>query len=166
MSKRPTLFDDDVTKEVVELVLPKVIQWMGENLDQQELESLRHDLMDSMDHEDEGYQIAKNLEHEACIQPDRELVEILDHASFDRYNVLKEKVKAWVAKEGVVVTQEVDQRVRVKDGYHLRGKVGKVVRVEPETAEVVVKLDEDTDPRPTSGGYILPTERLEACTST
>src|SRR6267154_1557943 len=89
--KRPGYFDEIVTKRAAEFLLPYVVEWLGDEANDRVLPNL----IEAMRYCDEGYELAKALEHRGW-SPDSELVEILDNAAHKRYEAHNEVMATWV----------------------------------------------------------------------
>lgn len=93
---RPSRTDKIITKQVAEKLLPDFARWMKTDDAEVDQDDLLSDLIKALGYDDDGYEIARNLDHNGY-SPDAELVGILDAAGDYRQNIHAEACKAWVA---------------------------------------------------------------------
>lgn len=95
----------------------------------------------------DGYELAKELDDRFHIDPDRELVEILDSASHYLWCAEREAVKVWVAENNITPPLTVGTRVFCQRG------TGEITSIrEEEAAYTVLPDDERDDPKFAHGG--------------
>lgn len=133
--KRPGRHEEAITKRAVEMLLPEVRNWLGDEAD----ERILTDLIDAAKYgNDEGYELARSLERRGY-SPDAELVEILDSMTLCRYEAHKKAVAAWVRAHDLRLDLAIGSPVSlVVSG---KNQVGEIRDLRPETAEYVVFIE-------------------------
>ena len=160
---RPKLFSDEVTLELLDRILPKVIAWIESDrkfgVSASEAEEVREDLMSAIDFEDSSYKIARSLD-DLGWSIDDELQDILKEVSQVRWDSWKINVRDWVLKNGLEPKFECGAEVSI----NLKGKtkVGQVSKIYPDTAEYCVFLPGEGHVKSGIGtrGIILPFEEV------
>lgn len=138
--ERPNRRDKSVTDEVAKRLLKNVVGWLKSNgesdpNEEEVLEQLQDAIQDCFD--EDGYKFAKELEDHHYWDANADLVDILDGAN--HWSVLREQVKAWVAKNDIKPLFEVGASVRFRSG---RGEMtGTIVRVDLEHATYTIQED-------------------------
>lgn len=101
-----------------------------------------------------GFELAREIDRTSPVDPDRELVEILDGAYDHLSRAHKAAVRQWVKYTGTTLAHAVGDRVTCP---HCTGTI---VELRPETASYVVRPDEDPSARfSRGGGYVVEAER-------
>lgn len=121
MKPRPTKNDPEVLKAAAQALLPEVMDWLKCNDSEYTEDEILNDLQKALQWNDDGYQIARNLDS-WC--PDAALVEILDGAYFAKGTARSKACEAWV-KENGLTGQAIGSRV-VSD-RHPEAGVGTVL---------------------------------------
>lgn len=153
-------------------LLPPVLDWLAESdADETARAEVLASLIQAAD--PDGYDFARNLERLSYWDGlDSEMVEILDTYDGIRHDIVAQMVRAWVAANGITLDLEVGARVRdlqrrcvaslTATSADLPLRIGTVVALRPETAEVVVQFDEERHRFAGSdGGTILPRTRVQ-----
>lgn len=107
---RPNNSSPEVLIMVVNKLLSQVIQW-GSYTDDEESE-VGEQLLNALESERDGYDLAKYLDDRFSWDCDSELVDILDGADF--YGAAKTAIKAWIRDNAIVPAFEVGRQVSVK----------------------------------------------------
>lgn len=132
--KRPSRTDKPITKQVAEKLLPAFAQWMKtDDDDTRQQDDLLDDLTKALDYDDDGYEIARNLDHSGY-SPNAELVGILDAAGGYRRNIHSEACKAWVATNNL---QPIPLDTKVRWPYKPAAGVGIVTNNHPDGRSTV-----------------------------
>jgi len=141
MTPRPKIYDEQVTATLLDMLVPKVLQWMKDACDDQEmssedLEILRNDVAEAIDYEGDSYQIVKELERNCSWTVNRDLISVMDNVGALRHRAHDSIVEAWVTQHGISPEFSVGSRVAFKDrtGDHL----GEVTKVDTKRAQYVV----------------------------
>lgn len=158
--KRPSRTDKAITKQVAEKLLPAFAQWMKTDDATVDQDDLLNDLIKALDYDDDGYEIARNLDHSGY-SPDAELVGILDAAGGYRRNIHGEACKAWVATNNLQPIP-LDTRVRWPGSKPAAG-VGIITNNHPD-GRSTVSFPSLGHTR--SSGYVVEWEELKIVTDT
>ena len=155
MSKRPGHNAKEVREEAAHLLLPRVIEWMSRDGDvQDDPEEIIDQLADALE-DDDGYEIAKNLDNAGWFDVDANLVEILDSAGHFKSEARNTLVKKWAIENEISAAIPIGTHVKTPRGD------GVVSGVRADTAEYIVQ----TPDRTWSGlgtGYVMAAEDCEA----
>jgi hypothetical protein len=139
--RRPTSRDPAVKERAIAEIAAACAEWAKDKAEDW-LEPLRKCRL----YED-AYQIARDLERYAYVDPDFELVEILTGASHSVWQAERDAVKAWVAECGIVAPLTAGTRVGCSRG------VGEITSIREDEASYIVLPDaERDDPKFSRGG--------------
>lgn len=118
MTERPSRYAPEISTKTAAILFPKVLRWLEEAapVPVEEHEAILGDIEKAIQHDDDGFQIAKELEF-AGYTPDSSLVEILDDAGFARDDAHRVVVEQWVKENDIKPTRAIGDRVRVKIGW-------------------------------------------------
>ena len=118
---RPLRNAPQVIHKAAELLLPDVMEWLNDDDYQSEhvLEMLKRAIRYATD----GYAIAKAIDQNECLDPDAELVEILDQASSHLRTAYSEVCTAWV-KENIRNTTDGRSLVYIESLGHVKECTG------------------------------------------
>lgn len=112
---RPNRNDPRIDAEVLEKILPHVVDWLeGET---EGVEETLRELLDDTVNED-GYKLAAWLEDHKYWSPDARLVEILEDVEWLRYSAREKLCIAWVAETGAKPSRAIGDAIQ----YVHRGK--------------------------------------------
>lgn len=103
-----------------------------------------------------GYEIARDLESYHGVSPDAELVEILDGASHYVWCAHDKAVKAWVAENGVEPTLKVGDRISYREW------AGVINAIDAGMARYLLKPDGEEERYRNGGGVCVPYEAAQA----
>ena len=136
---RPSYIDKEVVTVTVEKIAPELIKWMHQSRhfpSQAEIDAIKAEIFSAIEHEDDAYRIAKDLEY-AGWDSDGELVDILNNVSRHRYDAHKEIIhQNWVLKHGIVPKFSIGDNVLFT--FKNRQETGEIIRVSPETAQYTI----------------------------
>lgn len=131
---RPSRYDKAIRSAAAEALLPEIEQWIGDAIGDAERARIVRVLSDRCG--DDGYEIAREFEHEG-FQPDAHLVEILD--GFDSSATHAKAVREWLAETGakprLVIGASVAIPARMKEHENV---VGEIVRVDERSGEYTI----------------------------
>ncbi len=155
---RPKYFGDEVTGELIDSIIPKVVKWLESDrrfrVTDSEFEEIHADLASIVDFEDDAYKIVRGLDDLGWAVDD-ELHDIMKEVSYSRYDIWKDHVHHWVLKNGITLKHNIDDKVQFKsDG---KVKQGVIRKIYPRTAEYAVFLEEESLKK----GYIGSVVQLE-----
>lgn len=146
---RPRRHDPEVVERAIDLLLPDVLRWIGDDKD---LGSVRPNLVKILAHTSDvdGYALARKLDDMGWC-PDAQLVEILDDFELDLGEALKEKVRDWVRSHDLRLTlREGDPVTFEANRSPLEGTISSLL---PDTAEYEVQTSKKTV-------YVVPFEQV------
>jgi hypothetical protein len=86
-----------------------------------------------------GFELAKDFEDEG-FHPDKELVELLDNISYDKYRITENFVKAWVVANSLQLHLKEGQKVLAKI-VRLGEKECTIVKLYPETMKYGLRYE-------------------------
>lgn len=105
-SKRPSIHDELIIEKVSQAIAPRIRKWLDaeESVDEdkQTVEHIAAEIAEAIRFNDDGYEIASELERSHGYSPDSELVRILDGVSLTKLRSLREACEAWVVSTGAV----------------------------------------------------------------
>jgi hypothetical protein len=114
-AKRPQSSDIVVRRAAAMALMPKITQWLGKDYDPSQAEDFIGDLTGVLNSYDDGYTMAKNLEHKHWLC-DSDLVEILDDGAHMVYRAHDRLVKVWVKTHKIPLALGLGTRVQTPDG--------------------------------------------------
>jgi hypothetical protein len=104
----------------------------------------------------DGYYLAEFLKNKVWLEPNSELVEILDMASSVKYAIVNNAVKQWVKECCLTIPEDVvGKKVNAKQTGYVY-EMHYITGISPETYEVTLSPDENR-----KGGYIVGFENVE-----
>ena len=118
---RPTEYDEDVETMAVDSLLPEVLRWLNEKQDGDG--SVREQLTEYI-HESDGYDFTRALDRYYGWDPNAELVEILDGASWALRSAVNVQTEKWIAAYGVTPALKIGDLVTYK------GKPCEIIRID------------------------------------
>lgn len=130
LMKRPSLADEYVRRRAAEIILPKVLGWMGPTSPGEEQQTLL-DLMKVASLYLDGYELAKKLERYGWC-PDPRLIEILDNNWVS--TAIDELTSQWVRCLAIKPQFSIGDSVVIS-----RGKQGKIVKIDEKLAQYGVR---------------------------
>jgi hypothetical protein len=137
---RPSKSSYDVLYRTATNLAPKINEWSGDEF-QIDINTLKDAIQyNSLN----GYVMAQNLENSCGIQPDVELVEILDDVWFIKKEVHDDIVKEWVKDYNISPGKKVGDLVTIKCSWKeitetgLTKVSGEIVSIDTELATYLV----------------------------
>ena len=110
--------------------------------------------------EDDGYKLAKDIEDGVSeIQPNAELVDVLDHFGMDIHHALSTARQQWVKDTGWKPSFKIGDQVKFT--LH-RGTVHDGVITDLKEEEGIYTISKDLKARKHSGGYIIDNDKVKA----
>lgn len=126
---RPT-WGETMINELAEIMAVKINRWCNDETDLDDCREVGKKVF-RHSYNDDGYELAKDFEREG-FSPDLELVEILDCASYEGTEILRNHIKEWVKSENIKADLSIGDNVRF-----LRGRTpvfGEIVKLYEDTA--------------------------------
>ena len=153
---RPTTRDANVRRAAVELIMPEVQVWLGDDWPDSNPAEIADDIMSVLDHDD-GYRACHALEHSRHWSPDEALVDILSMLPTRLSEAVAAAARLWVEVNGITPKSAIGDVVVTPHGE------GPIVRIEQTMAWYVVATDEYRRQYPKgAGGFIIPYEQCRA----
>ena len=114
-------------------------------------EDYENDIRSCIDEYDlDGYHLAEHLKDKVYLEPDANLVDILDDAFYVKNEMMKEITKQWVKENFLVIPDDVvGKKVNCKIGYR-KYENHYITTIKPETYEVTIAEDNTR-----KGGYVV-----------
>lgn len=103
----------------------------------------------------DGYHLAEFLKEEVYLEPDSDLVDILDEAFYVKDSLTREILEQWVKENFLDIPHDViGKKANAKQGYH-KYENHYITTIKPKTYEVTISESSD---RP--GGYVIGFENI------
>lgn len=162
---RPTSHDDSVLEQAASVLVEQYNGWLEEGGDEPDdereiIEILKKVLADSYNFD--GYKICRDLERHYHIDPDSQLVEIMDDVGFLISSAEQTAVQNWVKRFGIQPRFKVGDKVSV--GHPIKGKhLGEITKVDEKEAKYTIYVEAIGHVREGSGthGWIKNFEEVE-----
>ena len=145
-------FNDEMRKELAQIVGKIVFDWCnGET----ELEQCIEDSEEVLrfNHDENGYALAKEFDDKGY-SPDAMLVDELDRVSYEASAILKTHIEKWVKDNDLTLDIEIGTEVQYNEWKGV--KVGKVVKLYPETMQYGVRTPDQSE----TSHYIINFEKV------
>ena len=158
---RPSDRDEKVRLAAIQMILPEVIQWVGDEFKEHQKDELVENLLFVLG-ESDGYRAARKLECDRGWDPDEDLVEVLSGLSSCLSDVCREAVKRWAD------ANQIKPKLKVGDvvsAPRFRIAEGTITNIRHETAEYVVTTPDffRRNPAALGGGTLVPFELAQLC---
>lgn len=103
----------------------------------------------------DGYDLAEHLKNKVWVEPDADLVDILNDAFYVKDAIMHEILIQWVKENFLVIPDDVvGKKVNCKDGYR-KYENHYITGIKPETYQVTIAEDNTR-----KGGYVVGYENL------
>ena len=150
---RPTLSKEKVNRDNKQFkrIVDRYRQWCKEGGGYETRETYEEDIIKCLfEFDTDGYHLAEFLKEEVYIEPDSELVDILDNVSFAKDSLIKEIVGQWTKENFLEIPSDVvGKKVNAKQGYR-KYENHYITDIKPETYEVTVSDDINK-----KGGWVI-----------
>ena len=151
--KRPTLSKEKINRENKNFkrVVDQYERWCKDGGGNETRETYEDDIIKCLFESDhDGYQLAEFLKEEVYIEPDSELVDILDNVFFAKDSLIKEIIGQWTKENFLEIPSDViGKKVNAKQGYR-KYENHYITGIKPETYEVTVSDDINK-----KGGWVI-----------
>jgi len=157
-AKRPKLSKENINRENKHFkrVVDQYQKWCIDLGSDEPDETYEKDIISCLSKYDlDGYALATHLKDTVYLEPDSELVDILDGVSTIKDSLTKEIIKQWTKENFLEIPSDViGKKVNVKQGYN-KYENHYITTIRPDTYEVTVsdKIDKN-------GGYIVGFENV------
>lgn len=156
--KRPTLTKTNISKEnkSFKRLYEQYARWCLNGDMKDETEVYESELIECiLHHEHDGYALAEHLKREFYIEPDSELVSILDTVSFVRDSLEADILTQWIKENFLEIpTNVLGKRVNAKQGWKTHTN-NYITSLRPDRYQVTIS---DTPDK--KGGYIINYENI------
>ena len=157
--KRPTLTNENINRENKHFkrVVDKYQKWCTDEGGYKDSRvTYENDIIDCLEEYDlDGFALAQHLSEYKYIEPDSELVHILEDVTFVKSSLETEMLNQWVKENFLTIPDDVvGKKVNVKQGIR-KYENHYITGIKPETYQVTVsdKIDKN-------GGYIVGFENV------
>lgn len=138
--KRPTGYDPDVIEAAEKEIAKRLAEWsegVDDSTDEEGWADVAHYVVGECQVEPDGYHLARDIEDRFHVDPDFELVELLDNANFVVKQELEAAINRWVAESKLVCPFAIGDQVLCKPPRSKEFR-GTVVDIWYGAAQVVV----------------------------
>ena len=151
--KRPKFSRENINRENKQFkrVVDQYEQWCTGCGGYETRETYEQDIIDCLFESDtDGYALATFLKEKVYIEPDSELVDILDEVSNVMYSLSKEIIGQWTKENFLEIPSDViGKKVNAKQGYK-KYENHYITGIKPETYEVTISDDINK-----KGGWVI-----------
>jgi len=157
LMKRPKIWDELTKKRAVEVVWPQVVTFLGSDYQESSRSFIEKQIMSVLSGTRDGYAMARELENHHGWAEERELVDLMDEASYALTNAHKELVAQWVTAYGITPERKIGDSVTTTL-HGRKDQVGTIVKLyetearygvrypgQPETSTYVVDYEDVKD---------------------
>ena len=157
---RPTLTKEKINRDNKHFkrVVDQYERWCKEGGGNELHETYEDDIIDCIfEYDNDGYHLAEFLKENVYIEPDSELVDILDGVSTIKHSLTNEIISQWVKENFLEIPNDViGKKVNAKQGYR-KYENHYITGIKPETYEVTI--DENTNNNK-KGGWVIRYENI------
>ena len=156
--KRPKLSKEKVNRDnkAFKRVVDQYERWCREGGGYETRETYEEDIIDCLfEIDNDGYAIATFLKEKVYIEPDSELVDILDEISTITHSLTNEIIGQWIKENFLEIPSDVvGKKVNAKQGYR-KYENHYITGIKPETYEVTIADDINK-----KGGWVIRYENI------
>jgi hypothetical protein len=147
----------DVNNKRFKRLVDEYVRWSQDtdytSCDRTEYENDIRSCLDEFDLD--GYSLAEHLKNKVWVEPDADLVDILNDAFYVKDSIMKETLNKWVKENFLTIPDDVvGKKVDAKQGYH-KYENHYITMIKPETYEVCISTDTIK-----KGGYVIGFENI------
>jgi hypothetical protein len=150
---RPKLSRENINRENKQFkrVVDQYEQWCTSGGGYETRETYEDDIIDCLfESDNDGYALATFLKEKVYIEPDSELVDILDCVSNVKYSLTKQIIGQWTKENFLEIPRDViGKKVNAKQGYK-KYENHYITTIRPDTYEVTI-----SEERALEGGWII-----------
>ena len=155
---RPKLTKEKINRENKHFkrVVDRYERWCKDGGGYETRETYENDIIKCLfEHDHDGYQLAEFLKEEVYIEPDSELVDILDGVSTVMHRLTNEIVGQWIKENFLEIPSDVvGKKVNAQQGYS-KYENHYITGIKPETYEVTIAEDINK-----KGGWVIRYENI------
>lgn len=156
--KRPTLTENNINRENKQFkrVVDEYERWNKQGGIDEPRETYEKDIIKCLFRYDaDGYALAEYLKDECYLEPDSELVDILDDVSFAKDSLTQEILSQWVKENHLEIPSDViSKKANAKQNYK-KYENHYITTIKPETYEVTISTDINK-----KGGWVIAFENI------
>ena len=153
--KRPTLSKEKINRENKHFkrVVDQYERWCKDGGGYETRETYEDDIIKCLfEFDHDGYHLAEFLKEEVYIEPDSELVDILDGVSTVMHSLTTEIIGQWTKENFLEIPSDVvGKKVNAKQGYS-KYENHYITGIKPETYEVTIAEDTNNNKK---GGLVI-----------
>ena len=150
---RPTLSKSKVNRDNKDFkrIVDQYERWSNQYGINEPRESYEEDIIKCLfEYDDDGYHLAEFLKEEVYIEPDSELVDILDGVSTAMHSLTNEIIGQWIKENFLEIPSDVvGKKINAKQGYR-KYENHYITGIKPETYEVTIAEDINK-----KGGWVI-----------
>ena len=156
---RPRLTKENINRENKQFkrLVDEYVRWCKDDgSGEDSRETYENDIIGCLFEFDlDGYQLAEHLKDTVYLEPNSDLVEILDYAFYVKDSLTREILKQWTKENFLEIpTDVIGKKVNAKQGLR-KYENHYITTIKPATYEVTIA--EDSDKR---GGYVIGFENI------
>jgi hypothetical protein len=148
--KRPRITDELTKKRAMEIFWPRLVAYQGVDYRESDRPHTERAILSVLSVYGDGYSMARYLENHHGWAEDRELVDLMDHASSALSDDHKELVAQWVAVCHITPTRKIGDSVTT-NVYHRVDATGSIVKIYEDEARYGVRYPD----QPETSSYIV-----------
>lgn len=134
LMKRPTKSDDIVKRRALEMFMPKVKAYLGQDWSESERPHIEEQIMDVLDEFKDGYGMARELENHHHWEEDRGLMDLMDEGESFLSKSYKEILAQWIKCYNIVPSRKIGDKVGTTN-WHRKGQIGTIGKIYEDRAE-------------------------------
>lgn len=143
LMKRPSKSDCIVKRRALEMFMPRVKDYLGDDWSESEAPHIEKQIMEVLDEFSDGYSMARELERKGW-EEDRGLVDLMDDGEACLRKAHEEIQGQWIKCYGIGPKREIGDRV-VADIYERKGQVGEISKFYPDSTRYGVRYPDQPE---------------------
>lgn len=156
--KRPTLTENNINRDNKQFkrLVDEYARWCKQYGDEEPPETYEGDIVKCLfEYDTDGYALAEFLKEEVYLEPDSELVDILDDTYYVKNSLTKEIIGQWTKENFLEIPGDViGKKVNAKQCYK-KYENCYITSIKPETYEVTISEDVNKN-----GGWVIQYENI------
>lgn len=164
---RPHRYDEKVLELTLDSLMPKIVKYLQEEdttivEDKDYVEQLRRSLSRAIEHEDDCYQICKNLDYDSWVIDKglRDVIDDVDRLRDAAYDVV---IKNWIDENSITPKKSVGDVVKFKEQRSSKLTSGEITQIDLKRAKYLIYSQELGHVKKGCGTYgtFIPYEDIE-----